>query len=334
MKVSKRSTILSGVQPSGDLHLGNYLGALKQWAGLSVSNDCYFCIVDLHALTSTDRPDNVRIVDKAREAAALYIACGIDPKSATIFCQSQVPQHTQLMWYLTCYTPVGSLQRMTQYKAKAASKGPVYSGLLTYPVLMAADILLYQADVVPVGDDQKQHIELTRDIAARFNSTFGEVFTIPDVRTPTTGARVMALDNPTEKMSKSTMANRQNHGIGLLDPPEKIRRKLSRAMTDSNSVVDPDVMGPGVSNLLEIYAGLNDIAHEAACKEFTGAEYRFLKEGVADSIVRTLDPIQARYQEVIEDANGLDSVLRNGAAVASERAKATIERAEVALGLR
>src|ERR1700681_1383163 len=231
-----KARVLSGMQPSGNLHIGNYLGALKNWVKIQYDYECIFCIVDLHAVTVHQDPEQLRA--KIMEIAALYLAAGIDPKQSTVMVQSAVPAHAELAWMLTCVTPVGWLERMTQYKAKAASQESIGDGLLQYPVLMAADILLYQAAIVPVGDDQSQHLELTRDIAQRFNSLYGDTFVMPATQLPLVGARVMGLEEPEKKMSKSETGS--GHAISLLDPPAVIRKKILRATTDSNPAVEFD----------------------------------------------------------------------------------------------
>src|SRR5499427_4287765 len=240
-----KARVLSGVQPSGNLHIGNYLGALKNWVKIQYDYESIFCIVDLHAITVYQDPAELRA--KILETAGVFLAAGIDPKHSSVMVQSAVPAHAELAWMLTCVTPVGWLERMTQYKAKAAAQESVSDGLLQYPVLMAADIMLYQAGIVPVGEDQAQHLELTRDIAQRFNSLYGETFVVPGTSLPAVGARVMGLDDPTQKMSKSAAG--ANHAVALLDPPERIRKTIMRATTDSNPAVDFEAMGPGVANL-------------------------------------------------------------------------------------
>src|SRR5215472_13826567 len=249
-----KARIFSGVQPSGNLHIGNYLGALKNWVEIQGNYESIFGIVDLHAVTVYQEPAELRA--KILETAALFLACGIDPKQSTIMVQSSVPEHSELAWMLTCVTPVGWLERMTQYKAKSQAQEMIGDGLLQYPVLMAADILLYQAAIVPVGEDQAQHMELTRDIAQRFNSLFGETFTMPATSLPTVGARIMGLDDPTAKMSKS--ATGAGHAVALLDPPSKIRKTIMRATTDSNPAVDFAALGAGVANLLAIYQAFSE----------------------------------------------------------------------------
>src|SRR6202789_2426833 len=241
-----RPRVLSGIQPTGSPHIGNYLGALKNWAKIQYDYESIFCIVDLHAITVYQDPAELRA--KIREVAALFLASGIDPKHSLIVVQSSVPAHAELAWMLTCVTPMGWLERMTQYKAKSAAQESVGDGLLQYPVLMAADILLYQAAIVPVGEDQSQHLELTRDIAQRFNALYGETFQVPATSLPAVGARVMGLDDPTMKMSKSESG--AYHAGALLDPPDKIRKTIMRSTTDSNPGVDLESAGPGVLNLL------------------------------------------------------------------------------------
>src|SRR4030088_261058 len=238
--------VLSGIQPTGNLHIGNYLGALKNWVKIQYDYECIFCIVDLHAITVPQDPEQLRA--KIMEIAALYLAAGIDPKQSSVMVQSAVPAHAELAWMLTCVTPVGWLERMTQYKAKSAAQESISDGLLQYPVLMAADILLYQAAIVPVGEDQTQHLELARDIAQRFNSLYGETFVMPETRLPVFGARIMGLDEPDKKMSKSAVG--AGHAISLLDPPDVIKKKFMRATTDSASGVDVENPGAGVRNLM------------------------------------------------------------------------------------
>src|SRR5437764_2912298 len=301
--------VLSGVQPSGNLHIGNYLGALANWVKIQYDYESIFCIVDLHAITVYQKPDELRA--KIRELAALFLAAGIDPKHSRIVVQSSVPAHAELAWMLTCVTPMGWLERMTQFKAKAAVQDSVGSGLFQYPVLMAADILLYQAAIVPVGEDQMQHLELTRDIAQRFNSSYGETFTMPSTKLPDVGARVMGFDDPATKMSKSAQGS--GHAVALLDPPDRIRKTIMRATTDSNPAVDFETMGPGVANLLSVFQGFADWTNEQMRAHFTGLRYGDLKKQVAEMVVSKLSPIQQRYCEITADAGYLDRILRDGA---------------------
>src|SRR5438034_3807596 len=264
-----KARVFSGVQPSGNLHIGNYLGALSNWVTIQYDYDSIFCIVDLHAVTIHQPPEELRA--KIEEIAALFLAAGIDPKHSSIMVQSAVPAHAALAWMLTCVTPVGWLERMTQYKAKAAAQESVGDGLLQYPVLMAADILLYQAGIVPVGEDQAQHLELTRDIAQRFNSLYGDTFVVPDTSLPSVAARVMGLDDPTQKMSKS--ATGAGHAVALLDPPDKIRKPTMRATTDSSPAVDFENLGAGVANLLSIYQAFSGATEEEMRLQFAGMRY-------------------------------------------------------------
>jgi tryptophanyl-tRNA synthetase len=324
-----KKRVFSGVQPTGDLHIGNYLGAIRNFVRLQHDYECIFCVVDLHAITVYQDPRELRA--KIREIAALFIACGIDPKLASVMVQSEVSGHVELAWMLTCVTPVGWLERMTQYKDKAAKQETVGDGLLQYPVLMAADILLYQAAIVPVGDDQAQHLELTRDIAQRFNSLYGDTFVVPETRLPSVGARVMGLDEPDKKMSKS--ATGSGHAIALLDPPEVARKKIMRATTDSNPAVDFETMGAGVKNLLAIYQAFSGCTDVALRSEFSGLRYGDLKRKVAETVASSLEPIQRRYREIEADVSYLDSVLREGAARVRPAAEETVRLTKARMGL-
>ena len=317
------------MQPSGNLHIGNYLGALKNWVRIQSDYEAVFCIVDLHAVTLFQNPAELR--DKILELAALYLAAGIDPKQSSIMVQSSVAAHAELAWMLTCVTPVGWLERMTQYKAKSAAQETVSDGLLQYPVLMAADILLYQAACVPVGDDQAQHLELTRDIAQRFNSLYGETFVMPATSLPTVGARVMGLDDPTKKMSKSEPG--AGHAIALLDPPAAIRKKIMRATTDSAAGVDFDVLGPGVENLLNIYQAFSGWDSAQMRAHFAGMRYGDLKKQVAEMVVSSLEPLQKRYREIVAEPDYVDDILRRGAARVAPIANATVEVVKRRMGL-
>ena len=317
------------MQPSGNLHIGNYLGALKNWVRIQPDYEAVFCIVDLHAVTLYQDPAELRA--KIRELAALYLAAGIDPNQSAIMVQSSVAAHAELAWMLTCVTPVGWLERMTQYKAKAATQETVGDGLLQYPVLMAADILLYQAAIVPVGDDQAQHLELTRDVAQRFNSLYGQTFVMPETSLPTVGARIMGLDDPTKKMSKSEPG--AGHGIALLDPPATIRKKIVRATTDSAPGVDFNVLGPGVENLLNIYQAFSGWDSEQMRSQFAGMRYGELKKQVAEMVVSSLEPLQKRYQEIMAEPGYVDGILRQGAARVAPIANATVELVKRRMGL-
>ncbi|HEX4580373.1 MAG TPA: tryptophan--tRNA ligase [Candidatus Dormibacteraeota bacterium] len=330
----ERPRVLSGIQPTFQLHLGNYLGALRNWAEEQEKYDNFFCIVDLHALTTL--PDPAMVRSSVLELAALFIASGLDPDRNVLFVQSHVAAHTQLSWILECHTPLGWLERMTQFKSKGGS-GPdrerAAAGLLTYPTLMAADILLYDAEYVPVGDDQRQHVEVTRDIAQRFNSLRGEVFRLPQPLIRSTGARVMGLDDPTAKMSKTTARTKPAHAILLLDPPDTVSKKIARATTDTNpEVAEP--LGPGVANLIDIHAALQGMTHQQAVAQFTGKSYGNLKRAVTDSINETLAPMQAKYMVIRGDEPWLLAMLAEGAERAAPVADATLQRAQRAVGLR
>jgi tryptophanyl-tRNA synthetase len=324
-----KARVFSGVQPSGNLHIGNYLGALGNWVKMQHDYESIFCIVDLHAVTVYQPPEELRA--KIEETAALFLAAGIDPKVSSILVQSAVPAHAELAWMLTCVTPVGWLERMTQYKAKAAAQQTVGDGLLQYPVLMAADILLYQAAIVPVGEDQAQHLELTRDVAQRFNSMYGETFVVPQTSLPTVGARVMGLDDPTVKMSKS--ATGAGHAVGLLDPPDKIRKTIMRATTDSNPAVDFASLGPGVENLLSIHQAFSGWTDDAMRAHFTGMRYGDLKKQVAEMVISYLEPFQQRYREITSDPGYVARVLREGAERVAPIANSTVELVKGRMGL-
>ncbi|MCC7206526.1 MAG: tryptophan--tRNA ligase, partial [Anaerolineae bacterium] len=290
-KKQRPPRIFSGIQPSGNLHIGNYLGALKQWVQLQTEYECFYCVVDLHAITVQQDPAQLR--EATLRNAAIYLAAGIDQKYSTVFVQSHVSAHADLAWILGCFTPMGWLNRMTQFKDKAAKQQAesVSAGLFTYPTLMAADILLYQADLVPVGDDQKQHLELTRDLAQRFNSLYGETFTLPDAFIPKAGARIMGLDEPTAKMSKSD--NSDLHAVDILDTPDRIRKKVMRAVTDSGREIrfSTEPERAGVNNLLTIYQAFTGETREAIESRFEGKGYGDLKKAVAEATVEGLRPV-------------------------------------------
>ena len=324
-----KARVFSGIQPTGSPHIGNYLGALKNWVKIQHDYESIFGIVDLHAITLYQEPKELRT--KILELAGMLLAIGIDPKESAIVVQSSVHAHAELSWMLTCVTPVGWLERMTQYKAKAAAQETIGAGLMQYPVLMAADILLYQAAIVPVGDDQSQHLELARDIAQRFNSLYGETFVMPATKLPTVGARVMGLDDPEKKMSKS--ATGTNHAINLLDDPKDIRKKIMRATTDSNHAVDFETMGPGVVNLLSIYQAFTDVTDDAAKAQFTGMRYGDLKKTVAEAVVGALEPIQAEYRKIVGDPGYVESVLKASAERVSVIADETVAKTKHAMGL-
>ncbi|HLN04307.1 MAG TPA: tryptophan--tRNA ligase [Bryobacteraceae bacterium] len=324
-----KARVFSGVQPSGNLHIGNYLGALLPWVGYQQEFESIFCIVDLHAITVYQQPEELRA--KIEETAALFLAAGIDPKHSSIMVQSAVPAHAELAWMLTCVTAVGWLERMTQYKSKAATQQTVGDGLLQYPVLMAADILLYQAAIVPVGEDQAQHLELTRDIAQRFNSLYGDTFVVPQTSLPSVGARIMGLDDPTVKMSKS--ASGAGHAVGLLDPPDKVRKTIMRATTDSNPAVDFASLGPGVENLLSIHQAFSGSTDDAMRAHFTGMRYGDLKKQVAEMVISHLEPFQQRYREITSEPGYVARVLREGAERVAPIANSTVELVKSRMGL-
>ena len=322
-------TIFSGIQPSGTLTLGNYIGALKQFVEVQNEYNCYFCIVDQHAITVPQ--DRLQLRKNIKSLAALYIAAGIDPEKATIFIQSEVPAHAQAGWMMQCISYIGELERMTQFKDKSAGKEAVSAGLLTYPPLMVADILLYNTDIVPVGDDQKQHLELTRDLAERFNKKYNDIFTIPEVRIPKVGARVMSLQDPTKKMSKSD-ANSKAF-ISLLDEPKVIEKKIKSAVTDSEGIVKFDVANkPGISNLLSIYSILGGLSIEEIEQKYEGKGYGDFKADLAEVVVNALKPLQDRYYELIDSAE-LDEILDQGAEKANRQANKMLRKMENAMGL-
>ncbi|MBM3734902.1 MAG: tryptophan--tRNA ligase [Acidobacteria bacterium] len=321
--------VLSGIQPTGDLHIGNYLGALKNWVAMQHSYECVFCIVDLHAITVYQQPEELRA--KILEIAALFLAAGIDPKVSSMVIQSAVPAHAELSWLLTCVTPVGWLYRMTQFKAKSEAQEAIGDGLLQYPVLMAADILLYQANVVPVGEDQAQHLELTRDIAQRFNSLYGDTFVMPATSLPMVGARVMGLDDPTKKMSKS--ATGSGHALALLDKPSDLKKKIMRATTDSNPHVDFETMGPGVDNLLSIFQAISGWTSDQMKNHFSGMRYGDLKKQVAEAVVSHLEPLQQSYQRIVSEPGYLAGVLAEGAARVRPIADSTVKLVKQRMGV-
>lgn len=324
-----KARVLSGVQPSGNPHIGNYLGALRNWVSIQYDYESIFCIVDLHAVTVYQDPAELRAA--IEQLAALLLAAGIDPKHSSMVVQSAVPAHAELAWMLTCVTPVGWLERMTQYKAKAAAQETIGDGLLQYPVLMAADILIYQAAIVPVGSDQSQHLELARDIAQRFNSLYGETFVMPATNLPAVGARIMGLDDPAVKMSKSAASS--GHAVALLDPPEKIRRTILRATTDSNPAVDLEAAGPGVQNLLTIFQAFAGWDDARMREHFSGMRYGDLKKQVAEMVISHLEPLQKRYHEIISEPGYVARVLREGAERVTPIANSTVEMAKRRMGL-
>ncbi|MGM3162702.1 tryptophan--tRNA ligase [Dickeya undicola] len=318
--------VFSGAQPSGELTIGNYMGALRQWVNMQDDFDCIYCIVDQHAITVRQDPQQLR--KATLDTLALYLACGIDPQKSTIFVQSHVPEHAQLGWLLNCYTYFGELSRMTQFKDKSARyEENINAGLFDYPVLMAADILLYQTNQVPVGEDQKQHLELSRDVAQRFNAIYGETFRIPEPFIPKSGARVMSLLEPTRKMSKSD--DNRNNVIGLLEDPKSVVKKIKRAVTDSDEppVVRYDLQNKaGVSNLLDILSAVTGKSIPELEQEFQGQMYGHLKGAVADAVSGMLTELQARYHRFRDDEAFLQQVMRDGAQKASARAQETLRK--------
>ncbi|MGB2427304.1 MAG: tryptophan--tRNA ligase [Alteromonas sp.] len=330
--MSNKPIVLSGCQPSGQLTIGNYMGALRQWVAMQDSHECLYMLVDLHAITVRQEPK--ALYEACLDGLALYVACGIDPVKSTIFIQSQVPEHAQLSWVLNCYAQMGELNRMTQFKDKSSKHSQnVNVGLYSYPVLQAADILLYQANEVPVGEDQKQHLELTRDIATRFNNLYGDVLTLPEPYIPQQGARVMSLQDPTKKMSKSD--TNPNNIIGLLEEPKKLSKKIKRAVTDSDEqarIYFNAEEKPGVSNLLSLLSCATDTSIDNLVPQYEDKMYGHLKGDVADAVVALVEPIQARYRELRNDRASLDDIMRAGANAASERAAKTLEQVYHAVG--
>ena len=326
----QKKNLFSGIQPSGSITLGNYIGALRNFVLLHEQYNCLFCVVDLHALTVRQEPAALR--RNAASLAALYIACGLDPEKNIIYCQSHVPEHAELSWVLNCFTYMGELSRMTQFKDKSQKHADnINAGLFTYAVLMAADILLYQTHVVPVGADQKQHLEICRDIAGRFNSIYGDVFVIPEGYIPKTTAKIMSLSEPTRKMSKS---DAEDSYVAVLDTPDVIRRKFKRAVTDSEADIrfDPENK-PGVSNLLSILAAVKNTTPEEEASALSGMGYGALKEATAQAVVETLSPLQARYQEIIKDKEYLNTILKTNAERAHAIAQRTLRKVYKKVGL-
>ena len=322
--------IFSGIQPSGNLHLGNYIGAIKQWVELQNDNDCIFCIVDLHAITVPQDPKVLR--EKILETTALYLACGIDTQKAKIFIQSENPHHAELSWILNSITPFGQLERMTQFKDKSEKQQEgTTAGLFDYPVLMAADILLYDTEVVPVGQDQKQHVELTRDLAEKFNSRFGETFVIPEPRIIKETARVMSLQDPTSKMSKSDV--NALGAINLLDSPEIITNKIMKAVTDSGSEIRYSEEKNAVSNLLGIYSAISNISIPELEERYKGKGYGDFKKDLADAVLSLIKPIQDRYYELRQNESELNSVLDKGRDETMRRSSIVLQKAKNAVGL-
>ena len=319
-----KKTIFSGIQPSGDLTLGSYLGAIKNWVELSETYNCYYCIVDMHSITARQNPADLR--RRTLNQLAQYIACGLDPKKSTIFIQSHVSAHAELGWILDCYTMFGELSRMTQFKDKSAKNADnINAGLFTYPSLMAADILLYHTDLVPVGEDQKQHVEICRDIATRFNGIYGDVFTIPEPFIPKVGARIMSLTSPESKMSKS---DKDPGGcIYLMQKPDEIMRCFKRAVTDSDtSVLYNPASKPGVSNLMQIYSVATGISYPEIEAEFNGKGYGDFKNKVGEAVVELLRPIREEAEHLISDKSYLEGIYKEGAEKAAFTANKTLRK--------
>ena len=323
MADKKTPVLLSGIQPSGHLCIGNYLGALKNWVSLQESHDSIFLVVDMHALTIKQNPAELR--QRCLSYVAQYIACGIDPDKSTIVIQSHVPQHAELMWVLSTLTYMGELNRMTQFKDKSKKHAAnINAGLFTYPVLMAADILIYQADLVPVGADQKQHLELARDLAVRFNTQYSDTFVVPDPYIPKAGARIMSLQEPEKKMSKSD--ENLNNLIAILDTPDVIKKKIKRAVTDSGKEVKVDKSRPGISNLVNMYSLITGTTVQAVEKQFEGKLYSDFKSELGNVTAEYLAPIQQKYAEISKDKTYLESVLTKGAESAYYRARKTLTK--------
>ena len=327
--MDNKKTIFSGVQPSGILTIGNYLGAIKNWGAFQEDNNCIFCVVDMHAITVRQVPAELR--KRTYETLAIYMACGIDPEKSTLFVQSHVGAHAELAWALNCYTMFGELSRMTQFKDKSKKNADnINAGLFTYPVLMASDILLYQTDLVPVGQDQMQHIELARDIAQRFNTVYSPTFTVPEGFIPKTGARVMSLGEPTKKMSKSD--ENVNGFVSLLDDRDTIIRKFKRAVTDSDTVVCRGEEKYGINNLMNIYSCFTGKSDEDIVREFEGKGYGDFKLAVGEAVADGLAPIQAEFNRLMADKAYLESVMKQGAESASHIAYKTLAKVYRKLG--
>lgn len=325
-----RKTIFSGIQPSGTLTLGNYLGAIKNWVELQDTYNCYYCVVDLHALTI--RQDAAEFKKRCLDTLAILIAAGLDPQKNIMYFQSHVTAHSELMWILNCFSYLGELSRMTQFKEKSEKHADnINAGLYTYPVLMAADILLFSSDLVPVGADQKQHLEITRDIALRFNNIYGDVFTVPEPYIPKAGARIMSLADPESKMSKSD--ENENSYISLLDPPEKIKSKFKKAVTDSEGTIRYSEDKPGVSNLISIYSAITGKTVMDIENEFSGSGYGVLKSRVADVVCAQLEPLQKRYEQIRADKAYLAGVMKSGAERAEANAARMLRKVQKKVGL-
>ncbi len=323
MKKSNKPVLLSGISPSGNLTIGNYIGALKNWVKMQKEYDCLFVLVDMHAITVRQEPQALR--SRCLSFIAQYLACGIDPKKSTLFVQSHVKAHTELTWILGCYTYMGELNRMTQFKDKS-KKHPtnINAGLYVYPVLMAADILLYQTDIVPIGDDQRQHLEITRDIAIRFNNLYGKAFKIPEPYFPKIGARIMSLLEPAHKMDKSD--NNADNYIALLDEPPTIINKIRAAVTDSGTEIKMSEVKPGISNLIAIYSALSEKSLQEIEEAYIDKNYMTFKKNLGEMIVEKLRPIQDEYQRLMKNKDYIYKILKQGAQEATRRAEETLKR--------
>jgi tryptophanyl-tRNA synthetase len=331
MSKNKPTRVFSGIQPSGRLHIGNYLGAIRQWVARQDESDNFFCVVDMHAITERKDPETLR--SAIRETAALYLAAGIDPEKSTVFIQSHVSAHAECSWILSCVTPVGWLERMTQFKVRSAERESVSSGLLCYPVLQAADILLYDTDEVPVGEDQKQHVELARDIARRFNHLYGETFVIPRPVIPEIGARILAFNDPARKMSKSE-AQIRGHAVNLTDSADEIRYTIQHAVTDSGReiVFSDHPEKAGINNLLVVYELITQQSRPQIEAHFAGKGYGDFKKEVAEAVIDFLRPLQDRYNYLISDPSELDRLLAVGAARAGEAAGSKLDEGKYKIG--
>ncbi len=330
-QTEQKKRIFSGVQPSGNLTIGNYLGAIKNWIPMQEEFECLYCVVDLHTLTVRQKPAELR--QRSLNLLALYMACGLDPQKCILFLQSHVSAHSELAWILNCYTYMGELNRMTQFKDKSAKHADnINAGLFAYPVLMAADILLYQTDLVPIGQDQKQHLEITRDIAERFNNVYGDTFTIPEPYIPKIGAKIMSLQEPEKKMSKSD--ENENAYVFILDQEDTILRKFKRAVTDSEREIRYDeVNKPGVSNLISIYSAVTGKTFTDIEKEFDGSSYGDLKETVGQSVAEMLRPVQQKYNDLTANKDYLNSILKENSEKAAYMARKTLSKVQRKIGL-
>ena len=327
--IGDQKVLFSGMQATGNLTLGNYLGALKNWVALADEYECFYSVVDMHSITVRQDPSELR--RRARALLLLYVAAGIDPQKSCIYYQSHVSAHAELAWILNCFTYMGELSRMTQFKDKSSRHADnINAGLFTYPVLMAADILLYQADIVPVGADQMQHLELTRTLAERFNAVYGDVFTVPEAYLGKVGMKIRSLQDPSKKMSKSD--ENPNASIYLMDDADTIRRKLKRAVTDSEGVIAYREEQPGVSNLIDIYCACTGMSPEEAVRDFTGCGYGQLKDGVAEAVVAVLSPLQQRVHELEKEKAYIDGIIRANAERASAAAMKTLRKVQKKVG--